>query len=736
MRMTIKAKLAVAFATVLLLLAALTAFSVTRLSDFKNRINTLLDTSVQATILIGEIDTAWVRSTRLARDIIILESAEEKKAAKADLDEALDTVETKVVELAPLIDSFKQPQIAELRAALAEYRQAAEDMTNTSMQNTYVRAVQMTLGPSSDARAALLATLPRLRSAAQSVAGIDINRVDFLLQQIATGVGNMALAERSVILENVPEAVAEYMKEAEAADQQVEATIGDLERLLGPAGRTELTALRRQFDSYHQISHDVRKIGEVNTNIAAYGILTGPAEQARVRMRTALDPLSAEIDTAMANDETRSNEAYESSKMLIITIAAVAVSVGLAAATWISLSVGRGLSRAVSVARSVAKGDLSVDAKPTTRDEVGDLLSAMQDMNGSMRAMATVAQDVAKGDLTVNISRRSDMDELGIALEEMVAKLREVVSNANQSSSSVAESAQSMSATAEQLSQGSTEQAAAAEKASAAMEEMTANIRQSADNASQTEKIAVQASREASDSGRAVEEAVVAMRTIAEKINIIQEIARQTDLLALNAAVEAARAGQHGKGFAVVASEVRKLAERSQQAAAEIGQLSGKTLDVSQKAGEMLKALVPSIQRTADLVQEITAATREQNIGAEQINDSIRELDAVIQQNAAAATEAASLSEGLATQADQLRGVINYFRLEAGSAKLRDEAPARVESTARTAQVRPTSGIVVPSATQRRSPAIRATTKPDGKANGVILDLGGDDLPDAAFERY
>jgi len=195
------------------------------------------------------------------------------------------------------------------------------------------------------------------------------------------------------------------------------------------------------------------------------------------------------------------------------------------------------------------------------------------------------------------------------------------------------------------------------------VEEMTATIRQSTDNAVQTETIATQSAADAQSSGKAVGKAVEAMRTIAEKITIVQEIARQTDLLALNAAVEAARAGEHGKGFAVVASEVRKLAERSQQAAAEIGRLSSETVTVSAEAGRMLETLVPNIQRTADLVQEIAAASREQNIGAEQINGAIRDLDQVIQQNAAAAEQASATAATLAQQSSELQGMVSAFTL-------------------------------------------------------------------------
>jgi methyl-accepting chemotaxis protein len=193
---------------------------------------------------------------------------------------------------------------------------------------------------------------------------------------------------------------------------------------------------------------------------------------------------------------------------------------------------------------------------------------------------------------------------------------------------------------------------------------MNATIRQNADNATETEKIATKSAADAQKSGEAVTDAVIAMRQIAQKIGIIEEIARQTNLLALNAAIEAARAGEHGKGFAVVAAEVRKLAERSQVAAGEIGQLSASSLEVADRAGAMLARLVPDIQRTAELVQEITASSKEQSGGADQINGAIQQLNQAVQQNAGAAEEMASTSEELASQADRLQSTIAFFKVD------------------------------------------------------------------------
>jgi len=239
----------------------------------------------------------------------------------------------------------------------------------------------------------------------------------------------------------------------------------------------------------------------------------------------------------------------------------------------------------------------------------------------------------------------------------------------------VATGSNELASAAGALSQGSTEQAASVEEVSASVEEMAANIQQNADNSSQTEVIALQSAEDAERGGQTVTQTTLAMRQIAEKISIIEEIARQTNLLALNAAIEAARAGEHGKGFAVVAAEVRKLAERSGHAAAEISALSTSSVKIAEAAGEMLVQLVPNIKKTADLVQEISAGSREQSAGAEQINKAIQQLDQVIQRNASASEQMASTSEELSSQAEQLMSTISFFRTADAALGARRPAP-------------------------------------------------------------
>jgi len=308
-----------------------------------------------------------------------------------------------------------------------------------------------------------------------------------------------------------------------------------------------------------------------------------------------------------------------------------------------------------------SKGDVPDIITASYNGDFNTIKNNLNALIASMNEITVAAEEIASGNLTVEIRERSPQDKLMRALGGMVNGLTRTVSDIRVIAGEVAAATQSISIASVQVSQGATAQATAAEEASSSMEEMGSNIKQNADNAQQTNKIATKSAVSAQESGKSVLEAVAAMKEIASKISIIEEIARQTNLLALNAAIEAARAGEHGKGFAVVASEVRKLAERSQKAAGEINQLSANTLKVSEKSGEMLDKLVPDIQRTAELVQEITAASKEQDTGAEQINKALQQLEKVIQQNASASEEMASTTEELTGQADQLVSALSFF---------------------------------------------------------------------------
>ena len=359
--------------------------------------------------------------------------------------------------------------------------------------------------------------------------------------------------------------------------------------------------------------------------------------QAQGSLQKYIDLQSSMMDAA--GKET--DDIYQNAFNTIMGISLAALVLSALIAFFVTRSITRPLNRAVSVADSLAAGDLGIEVVVDRKDETGRLLASMKHMTERLRSIM--------GDV------RSAADSLSSASEEV-------------------------SATSQSLSQAASEQAASVEETSASVEQMSASITQNTDSAKVTDGIAGKAASDAVEGGRAVQEMVVAMKQIADKIGIIDDIAYQTNLLALHAAIVAARAGDHGKGFAVVAAEVRKLAERSQVAAQEIGGVAGNSVHLAEQAGKLLDAIVPNIQKTSDLVQEITAASQEQSTGATQINIAMGQMNQITQQNASASEELAATSEEMNAQASQLLELISYFRLNEQAAGPRTGKPSRESS--------------------------------------------------------
>jgi methyl-accepting chemotaxis protein len=433
----------------------------------------------------------------------------------------------------------------------------------------------------------------------------------------------------------------------------------------------------------HLLKTEVQSIAQAGKKDEAIALLVQNETTKWRELKAILLDLVKEQKKTFAANKDREIRGINSKRILLVVTLLTAAVVFVILALVIARSITQPISEAMTVAYRLSQGDLTFDIGVGSNDETGLLMAAMG---------------------------------------KMVGKLRGVVSDVKTAADHVASGSRLLSAGSGQLSQGTTEQAASAEQASSSVEEMSATIRQNSDNALQTEKIALRSAADALESGKAVSEAVAAMKEIAGKISIIEEIARQTNLLALNAAIEAARAGDHGKGFAVVAAEVRKLAERSQKAAKEISALSGTSVEVAE---------VPDIQKTSELVQEISAASKEQSGGAEQINSAIQQLNQVVQLNAGSAEEMSSTAEELSSQAEHLQDSIAFFKVELseGSSPL-TRASKRVAASH---AVNITHRVVTPKAI----PANGETEHTGATlARGDNGKKGSGDFQDSEFEKF
>lgn len=476
----------------------------------------------------------------------------------------------------------------------------------------------------------------------------------------------------------------------------------DREKKNPAVGETEVRRLEGLFDAYYALG---RKM-----TVAMIDDQTGVSlSQSLDEMRSRYNALSAGLDSAMKeskqNIEREFSEVrrlHEATQWLVVGTSVVCLLLLVSISVILIRSITRPLRDAVEAADRLAEGDLDVEITTRSKDEIGRLLQSMgrmvgyfqemaksarhisrgdvsvevqqrserdilgrsfRDMVEYLQEMAGLAETIAQGDLTSRVEPKSDHDTLGHALRNMTDNLAHVIGDIRSGVLTLSSASSQVSATAQSLSQGTSSQSASVEQTTASLEQMTASITQNAANSREMKRMAEQGSKDAETSGQAVQETMNAMKAIAEKITIVEEIAYQTNLLALNAAIEAARAGENGRGFAVVASEVRKLAERSQEAAKEIGGLAETSVSVAERSATSIQQLIPSNQKTAELVQEVSAASNEQSSGVSQINQAMGLVDQIAQQNASAAEELSATAEELAGQAKTLGMRMDVFAL-------------------------------------------------------------------------
>jgi methyl-accepting chemotaxis protein len=439
---------------------------------------------------------------------------------------------------------------------------------------------------------------------------------------------NLRRYEKDVFLNlGDAEKQAEYERSWTKEAETLRATLAELEKLASDVeDRKAVETARRELDTYANGF-------AVVASAARAGKFATPQE-ANGAMATVKEPIRALIDTLDALAEAHQKQMAASGEV----VSAAAADVRSTMLLIVLAGVALGALVSVTITRTIT---------------------------GPIASVLRVVEKVAEGDLRElpTVDRSDETGRLQAAMRSMAERLAQIIGEVRSGAEALTGASQQVSATAQALSQGTGEQAASVEETTSSLEEMTASITQNADSSRQTERMATDGARNAQESGRAVSETVGAMRAIAEKIGIIEEIAYQTNLLALNAAIEAARAGDHGKGFAVVATEVRKLAERAQKAAGEIGGLAESSVQVAERSGTLISELVPAIQKTAELVQEVSAASQEQSAGVAQVSKAMGVVDQVTQRNASAAEELSSTAEEMSSQAEALQQLMGFFQV-------------------------------------------------------------------------
>jgi methyl-accepting chemotaxis protein len=625
MNLTIRGKIVSLSSILLGTLALCVSLGIWELKQSYDRTENIVDHQSAAGLQATRVRLAMTRTGRAEREFLLASDAAAREAAIAVIDAAIAEREAAHQELTGDIDPSLRGTLAELDASWAEFLEVHRQVRVLKNKASNERAGKIALQDGFAASNQLIGALVALGEQLNKDFGPRSAAYDFIHSAVLQIVV-LANAEKIVIMETADAKMDAAMKAAATAAALVDKSVIALEHAAtSPEAKRLAAVVRQKLGPWTEIHKRGRELGRENGDALGVELALTKGQPLINQADKLCDQIVAGQLAVLAGARDQARAQYTTARTLVLGAMVLALMFG----GGLSLVIVRYLTRALGSARdlagAVARGDLTRTVTVTNHDEAGAMIDSLNDM---------------------------------------VENLRRVAREVSMSVTGVASGAAQMSATAQQVAEGASEQSAATEQSTAAMEEMAASVAHNADNAQQTDRLAGKAAGDGQTSAQAVHQTVSAIKNIAERISIIEEIARKTDLLALNAAVEAARAGDHGRGFAVVASEVRKLAERSATAAAEISQLSRNGVRVADGAGVLLAQLVPDIRKTAELVQEVSAASREQATGITQTNQALQQLDQVTQRNAAAAEQLSAAAAKLSDQAQDMRDAVGFFKLD------------------------------------------------------------------------